>query len=354
MQPAIFLDRDNTLIVNDGDLGDPSAVALMAGVGGGLRRLREAGYRLVIVTNQGGVARGVFTEDDVDAVHQRIASLVDQEAGAPDLIDRFYFCPYHPEAVLADYRRDHPWRKPNPGMLLQAADDMDLDLTVCWMIGDQARDVTAGRMAGCRTVLVNDDPAIRTRAHATVAVSSFDEAVDVILDRNGHGRSATPAAPATDASPAAPSFARARRVEDPTEHFGFFAAQHVRLAQRIDARKPTHDPRGAAADGDVDALTHGRVRGRGTVDVARILPADRRPDHAGQHDRRARLRLDPVPDHLHESLFEGSVGRLRHAGPAPDLDLALARTDQERGQMGRAPHAGDDRRRTHLTSAPRR
>jgi len=195
VQPAVFLDRDNTLIVNDGDLGDPHAVTLKPGVGGGLRRLREAGYRLVIVTNQGGVARGVFTEEDVDAVHQRIAALVDETAGAPDLIDRFYFCPYHPEAVLADYRRDHPWRKPNPGMLLQAADDMDLDLAVCWMVGDQARDVTAGRMAGCRTVLVNDDSAIRTRAHATAAVSSFEEAVDVILERNGRADAGEPGNP---------------------------------------------------------------------------------------------------------------------------------------------------------------
>jgi len=212
VQPAVFLDRDNTLIVNDGDLGDPSAVALKSGVGGGLRRLRRAGFRLVIVTNQGGVARGVFTEDDVDAVHQRIASLVDEAAGAPGLIDRFYFCPYHPEAVLADYRRDHPWRKPNPGMLLQAADDMDLDLTACWMVGDQARDVTAGRMAGCRTVLVNDDPSIRTRAHATVAVSSFDEAVDVILERNGHGTVA-PSPPPTSSEPRPASEPRAVKGE---------------------------------------------------------------------------------------------------------------------------------------------
>ncbi len=181
MEPAIFIDRDNTLIHNDGDLGDPNEVRLIDNVGSGLRALREAGYRIVVVTNQGGVARGKFTEADVDAVHQRIAILVDQAAKRSRVIDRFYYCPYHPEAEVKAYRRDHPWRKPNPGMLIQAAHDLGLELTASWMIGDQSRDVSSGRAAGCQTVLITSDDELAQDAHATATVDTFADAVRHIL-----------------------------------------------------------------------------------------------------------------------------------------------------------------------------
>jgi len=203
MEAAVFLDRDNTLIANDGDLGEPDRVRLMGGVARGLKALREAGYRLVVVTNQGGVARGRYSEDDVDAVHQRIARLVDTQAEDRDLITRFYYCPYHPEAELDDYRRDHPWRKPHPGMLLQAARDMTLDLTQCWMVGDQERDVVAGRSAGCRTVLLSADEGLITSAHPTAAAGDFSEAVQTILRATPSGlatNGVTPPPPRTEGS----------------------------------------------------------------------------------------------------------------------------------------------------------
>ena len=187
VQPAVFLDRDNTLIANDGDLGDPKLVTLVDGVAQGLRALREAGYRLVVVTNQAGVARGRFTEDDVDTVHQRIALLVDQQASARGLIDRFYYCPYHPEATVVSYRRDHPWRKPHPGMILQAARDMGLDLSRSWMIGDQERDILAGRAAGCRTVLFSRDAELAIRLKPTEAAATFTDAVRDILQYRAAG-----------------------------------------------------------------------------------------------------------------------------------------------------------------------
>lgn len=180
VQPAVFLDRDNTLIVNDGDLGDPDAVRLVDGVPAGLKTLRDAGYCLVVVTNQAGVARGRFTEEEVDSVHQKIAMMVDAQARSVGLIDRFYYCPYHPEATVAQYRRDHPWRKPHPGMILQAARDMGLDLAQSWMIGDQERDILAGRAAGCRTILVTRDAALAERLAPTEVAGSFSEAVHYI------------------------------------------------------------------------------------------------------------------------------------------------------------------------------
>ncbi len=185
MEPAIFLDRDNTLIANRGDLGDAGLVRLVDGAAEALLQLRSAGYRLVVVTNQAGVARGKFSEADVDAVHQRIAQLLDDELHQPELIERFYYCPYHPEGTVQEYRREHSWRKPNPGMILQAGRDMELDLTHSWVIGDQPRDIAAGRAAGCHTLLLykGREPALRTSA--TRAATSLAEAVQMILHNGG-------------------------------------------------------------------------------------------------------------------------------------------------------------------------
>src|SRR5688572_19204699 len=120
MNRAVFLDRDNTLIENDGDLGDPRQVRLIAGAATAVAAMRKMGFQIVVVTNQGGVARGKYGEADVEQVHARISDEVRRESGAT--IERFYYCPYHPEAVVGRYRCEHPWRKPQPGMLLQAAE----------------------------------------------------------------------------------------------------------------------------------------------------------------------------------------------------------------------------------------
>ncbi len=193
VERAVFLDRDNTLIANDGDLGNPAQVRLIDGVAPALARLRDAGYRLVVVTNQAGVARGEFGEAEVNAVHERIARLAGDAARRPELIDRFYYCPYHPEGTLERYRRDHPWRKPHPGMLLQASGDMGLDLGRSWLIGDQPRDIAAGRDAGCRTILIGDNPALVQEAHPSATAPTFSEAVKLILhDPDGLGPSDPP------------------------------------------------------------------------------------------------------------------------------------------------------------------
>ncbi len=151
---AVFLDRDDTLIDNDGYLGDPSKVKLLAGAATAVSAIRALGYRLIVVSNQSGVARGMFDEAAVEAVNQEMCRQLREQAGAH--IDASYYCPYHPEAPIAEYRLDHDWRKPRPGMLLQAAADFGLDLSQSWMIGDQPRDVAAGAAAGCRTILLRD------------------------------------------------------------------------------------------------------------------------------------------------------------------------------------------------------
>jgi len=151
---AVFLDRDGTLIRNDGDLGDPERVALLPGVAEGMRHLLGGGYRLVVVTNQGGVARGAYDESAVDATHARLEQVLRSATGLPAVITDFLHCPFHPQGTVERYRREHPWRKPQPGMLLEAARRHALHLPACWMVGDQERDVAAGAAAGCRSVLL--------------------------------------------------------------------------------------------------------------------------------------------------------------------------------------------------------
>ncbi len=198
MNHAVFLDRDNTLIANEGDLGDPDEVRLLPGVSSGVNALHQAGYALIVITNQGGVARGRYTEEDVDAVNCRIADLLSLESNKTNEskklspatchqsppsspIHRFYYCPYHPEGTVEEYRREHSWRKPQPGMLLQAAHDLNLDLTASWMVGDQVRDIEAGHSAGCSTVLITDQHDQIEQAHPSAAVESFSAAVQHIL-----------------------------------------------------------------------------------------------------------------------------------------------------------------------------
>ena len=126
MRRTIFLDRDNTIIHNDGHLGDPEAVHLMAGAAQAMVQLVDAGFSLIVVTNQSGVARGLFTEEDVKAVHRSIDRSIAQATGREDLVLGWYYSPWHPEAVIDAYRGNHPTRKPEPGMLLEAADDHEL------------------------------------------------------------------------------------------------------------------------------------------------------------------------------------------------------------------------------------
>ncbi len=151
---AVFLDRDETLIANTGDLGDPDKVVLLREAAAGVRALRDAGWMLFVVTNQGGVARGAFTMDDVDATHARVQRVLEKETGLEQPIEAFYVCPWHPDGVVEAFTREHDWRKPSPGMLLAAADAFDVDLQASWLVGDAPRDIAAGTAAGCRTVLL--------------------------------------------------------------------------------------------------------------------------------------------------------------------------------------------------------
>jgi D-glycero-D-manno-heptose 1,7-bisphosphate phosphatase len=111
----------------------------------------KAGFELVIVTNQAGVARGYFDESAVSAVNAEVLHQL-SAAGIP--IAAVYYCPYHPDGILEPFNQNHPDRKPNPGMLLRASTDLDIDLKQSWMIGDSVNDSEAGKRAGCRTICI--------------------------------------------------------------------------------------------------------------------------------------------------------------------------------------------------------
>jgi len=154
--PAVFFDRDNTLVDDPGFIKHPDQVKLLPGAAKALGRVRACGHKIVIVSNQSGVARGLITEEQLARVHERLGKLLgDQGVG----VDAIYSCPYldGDEAVVEEYRRDSHLRKPEPGMLLKAAREHDIDLSQSWMIGDRSTDVEAGAAAQCRTILVNPD-----------------------------------------------------------------------------------------------------------------------------------------------------------------------------------------------------
>ncbi len=146
MKPAVFLDRDGTVIEEVGHLGEPERVVILPGVPEALRKLSDKGFALVLVTNQAGVARGLFTEADVQAVNRRTEELLE---AADVSLDGTYYCPHHP-----DFTGPCDCRKPGPGMLRSAARDLDLDLERSWMVGDHPSDAGAARAAGARPIIV--------------------------------------------------------------------------------------------------------------------------------------------------------------------------------------------------------
>jgi len=154
-RPAVFFDRDNTLIASDGYLGDPAKVSLIPGAADAIARVRSLGYAVVVFSNQSGVARGMFSEEDVQAVNARMAELLLAENGNA-VIDRHEFCPFHPKGTVDVYARESDRRKPKPGMILSAANQLALDLPRSWVVGDAARDIEAGKAAGCRAILFTD------------------------------------------------------------------------------------------------------------------------------------------------------------------------------------------------------
>jgi D-glycero-D-manno-heptose 1,7-bisphosphate phosphatase len=149
---ALFLDRDGTLVYPRRYPSSPQELLLYEGIGAALKAFQDAGFCLVIVTNQAGIARGYFTEEDLQCMH---AYLSQELAKSGVFLDAIYYCPHHPDGVVPELAIRCDCRKPQPGMLLRAAKDLELDLQSSWFVGDILDDIEAGNRAGCRTVLVD-------------------------------------------------------------------------------------------------------------------------------------------------------------------------------------------------------
>ncbi len=151
---AVFLDKDGTLVEDLPYNVDPGLIRPVPGAWDSLRLLQASGYLLIVVSNQSGVARGYFTEQDLAGVEKRLQEMFLAEGVS---LAGFYCCPHHPQGIVRGYAVECVCRKPRPGMLYQAAREHGIDLSASWMIGDILDDMEAGNRAGCRTVLVHSD-----------------------------------------------------------------------------------------------------------------------------------------------------------------------------------------------------
>jgi D-glycero-D-manno-heptose 1,7-bisphosphate phosphatase len=153
MAVAAFVDKDGTLVENVPYNVDPARILLLPGAAEGVRALYETGYCVIVVSNQSGVAQGLFTEAALDPVAQRLHALL-RACGVP--LTGFYYCPHHPQGTVSAYAKPCRCRKPGPGLIECAAREHSIDLQRSWMIGDILDDVEAGRRAGCQTLLIDN------------------------------------------------------------------------------------------------------------------------------------------------------------------------------------------------------
>jgi len=171
MKPAVFLDRDGTLIREANYLVDAADVSLLPGAGEAVMQLRAAGFAVVVVTNQSAIGRGMLTEAGLILIHDELAS---QLKACGTKLDGIYHCPVAP-TTSSRQTIDHPDRKPGPGMLIRAAAELDLDLARSWMVGDTLSDLLAGRNAGVHATIL-----VRT-GHGS-SVDAGNAAVDHLVD----------------------------------------------------------------------------------------------------------------------------------------------------------------------------
>lgn len=167
--PAVFLDRDGTINVEVDYLRSPEQLELIPGARGALRALQEAGYVLIVVTNQSGIARGYFDREALTEIHAALKRVL-AEGGVE--LSAIEYCPHHPGSDDESLARECDCRKPKPGMLLRAAARLDIDLGRSWMIGDAERDLQAGLAAGVRPILVQTGKG--AAAHKSIQDSGGD------------------------------------------------------------------------------------------------------------------------------------------------------------------------------------
>jgi len=167
MNKAIFLDRDGVIIKDVNLLTESVDIHILDGVPESLVSLKSFGFKLIVVSNQTVVARGLATEENVKEINSEIENKI-VELGGPTF-DEIYFCPHHPNATLPEYRGECECRKPRSGMLVQAAIEHNIDLTASFMVGDRITDIIAGKNVGCKTIL------LETGMHNAESIVTIDK-----------------------------------------------------------------------------------------------------------------------------------------------------------------------------------
>jgi D-glycero-D-manno-heptose 1,7-bisphosphate phosphatase len=180
LRPALFLDRDGTLVEEVHHLSRPEQIRLLPGASRAVRLANRRAVPVVVVTNQSAVARGLLTEEELGAVHEVLRTALERDGAR---LDAIYYCPHHREAVIPAYAVDCDCRKPAPGLLLRAARDLGLNLSRGVMIGDRLLDIEAGRRAGCRGVLVRTGYGASEERSLTPSDPQPDRVADDILER---------------------------------------------------------------------------------------------------------------------------------------------------------------------------
>lgn len=183
LNPAVFIDRDGTINFDPGYIKNPDEVYLLEGVAEGIRKLKDLfGFKIIVISNQAGVSKGLMTENDVELVNAKINELLKEQGTG---IDAFYYCPYHPDN---DPPEKTICRKPSPYMILKAASEHKIDLLKSYMIGDKVSDIEAGINAEVKTIFLNagnidDEISIlhNQGKKPNFVAANFNEACDYII-----------------------------------------------------------------------------------------------------------------------------------------------------------------------------
>jgi histidinol-phosphate phosphatase family protein len=258
-KPAVFLDKDGTLLDDVPFNVDPDRITLAPGAAEGARLLTEAGYALVVVTNQSGVAHGAFPESALSRVEAHVRALVEAAGGR---LLGFYYCPHDVSGSVAPFNRACGCRKPEPGLLHRAASELDLALDQAWLVGDILDDIEAGRRAGCRTILLDRGNETEWRfAPGRVphrVASDLREAAEIILtDRAGWaaeprcvlgahvgGPSSVPDVRGNESRPARGNESRPARRNEPRRSCAT-ESRRISRSRAADLGPRMLDPRGA-------------------------------------------------------------------------------------------------------------
>jgi D-glycero-D-manno-heptose 1,7-bisphosphate phosphatase len=188
LKRAVFLDRDGTINEEKDYLHRVEDFEFIPGAPEAIRRLKEAGFLVIVVTNQSGVARGYYTLEEVATLHRHMQRELETVGAA---VDAIYVCPHHPVEGIGEYRRECDCRKGRPGMLLRAAQEHGIDLSRSYMIGDKIADVEVGEAAGCLPLMVltgyGKTESAKISPDRVLRFADLAEATDFILARNPAG-----------------------------------------------------------------------------------------------------------------------------------------------------------------------